>query len=358
MKYFAQQIKNIHKKILVNSLIFLIKYVILISTNKQRNGIYMKKVILLLILTAFIGGGILCAPAIFEEFLPKTAITQLKELEFIDSVSATGSVEQKSPNIISASSAVAIAAVCVSEGQVINSGDVVATVDKPATAKRMMEGSDYAKLAAIGVGAGSYEDILAMIPADITASVSGTVDSITVSAGDYIEAGTAIATLIGNDNLIVKASISENAIGDIAVGQAVIITGNGFSGREYSGVVESIAPIATKQYIGAAQDTVVDVKIRFSDADSAIRAGYSAKVKILTSEQKHVGVLPYEAVMEDENGGEYVYVFSGGLAVKREVKTGLELGAGVQVVDGVNGDDKILTAPENITDGEYVKIVN
>lgn len=317
----------------------------------------MKKIILLTILTVFLGGGVLCIPSIVENSLPKTSITALRELDFVDSVSAAGVVEQKSPNIVSSANAVVIDKPCVVEGQAINPGDVVALVNKAATAKRLMEGGDYEKLAALGAGASSYEDILAMIPDNITSTISGIVSGVTVAAGDYVEAGGAVVTLSGSDNLLIRAPISENAVGRIIVGQPVVITGNGFSGRQYSGVVESIAPIATKQFVGSAQDTVVDVKIHFTDADEAIRAGYSAKVKILTSAQKRLSILPYEAVMEDENGGEYVYVFSGGLAIKREVTTGTEFGAGVEVLDGVGSNDQILAAPENIKDGGYVKIV-
>lgn len=154
---------------------------------------------------------------------------------------------------------------------------------------------------------------------------------------------------------MVKASVSENYISKIKVGQSAVITGNGFEG-EYSGTVEEIASEAKKEYVGTTEDTVVEVKIRFNDADENIRPGYSAKVKIFTSEPKKIKVVPYEAVMQDENNNEYVYVFNNGIAVKKDIKTGAELSEGIEIADGLSGNENILSPSDNIKDGQYVKL--
>ncbi len=319
----------------------------------------MKKTVAVFLFTIFLMCAAIFAPRLFEKNLPKTSITKLSSITYIDSVSAAGEVTKKDAKSIKAEMPIIISKVLVKNGEQISVGQPILTVNQAETAKKMMEINQYAALAKMGAGstATSYEDVLALIPKNVLADVAGTIDNVSVSDGDYVAKDDTIASLIGSDGLIINASISENSIAKVAVGQPVVITGSGFSSKKYSGVVEEISNTAKKEYVGTSADTVVNVRIRFTDADKAIRLGYSAKVKILTSEQKNINVIPYEAVMEDDKNKEYVYVFSNGAAVRKDIKTGIELGEGVEVVNGISPEDYILSSPQNIAEGEYVKIV-
>ena len=53
--------------------------------------------------------------------------------------------------------------------------------------------------------------------------------------------------------------------------------------------------------------------------------------------------VPYEAVGQDENNEEYVYVADGARVERRTVKTGMELLEGVEVVEGLSPNDILLS---------------
>jgi multidrug efflux pump subunit AcrA (membrane-fusion protein) len=313
-----------------------------------------KKLAAVLLFTLALCVFILNVPTVVVNSLPKAKIAQLKEIEYAESVSAKGEVSKKDSKTVEAPAPMVISKILVKKGDKIKSGQAIAEVDRSATAKKIMTSGQYSSFLS-GKSVSSYDEILSLVPSQVKSDFSGIVESVNAERGNFLSEGDKIISLIGSDAFVVKASVSENYISKIKVGQSAVITGNGFEG-EYSGTVEEIASEAKKEYVGTTEDTVVEVKIRFNDADENIRPGYSAKVKIFTSEPKKIKVVPYEAVMQDENNNEYVYVFNNGIAVKKDIKTGAELSEGIEIADGLSGNENILSPSDNIKDGQYVKL--
>ena len=317
----------------------------------------MKKIVAVVVITICLVIGALYAPGFVDGNLAKSPTTRLANINYVDSVSVTGVVSKKDSKVIKSETPLVISKVLVSNGQEVAIGQPVITVDQIATTKKMIELKQNSSVSATSIDNTSYESAMALIPKEVISNEAGIIENVNFSDGQYVAANDVIASLNGSDGLIINSSISENYISKVKVGQPVIITGSGFSTKKYNGVVDSISNVAKKQYVGTTEDTVVDVKIRFTDADDAIRVGYSAKVKILTSDYKKINVVPYEAVLEDDKNIEYVYVFNNGIAVRKNVKIGMELGQGVEIVDGINPNDNILTSPKNVAQGDYVLIV-
>ena len=135
------------------------------------------------------------------------------------------------------------------------------------------------------------------------------------------------------------------------------LTGSAFPGTVYTGTIGQIANSARRQYSGTTQETVVDVTVNLDAPDEGIKAGYSVKAKVVTSEERTVKVLSYEAVAQDADGTEYVYVFRDGVARRCDIRTGEEFGEGVEVLSGLTGSDIILASPAAVkADGKYVRL--
>ena len=137
-------------------------------------------------------------------------------------------------------------------------------------------------------------------------------------------------------------TVGESYISDVKVGDPAVITGTGFPGREYTGHVRKIAPVARKLTGGTAQETVVDVEIAIDDPDNDLKAGFTARAEIVTDTRRTMLTVPYEAVRQDENNVEYVYLAEGSRAVRRDIQTGVELLEGVEVTEGLGPADVLL----------------
>ncbi len=136
------------------------------------------------------------------------------------------------------------------------------------------------------------------------------------------------------------------------------MTGVGFQGKRYTGTVSKISNIAQQVVSATGQETIVTVIVKV-DSDNKeslewIKNGFTAKCKIITSVDKDRIVVPYEAVLADENGKEYVYRVLENRAVKTYITTGKEFENGFEVVKGLSQGEEIVLSPEQVSDFQRV----
>lgn len=312
-----------------------------------------KKIIITLAVTAVIVAGITRLPETVTASLPQAGIARIKTVSYAEYVMASGEISGGSDSKIIAETPIIVDEIKVKKGQHIKAGDTLATVDKERTCVTLLE-HDSIPTAILQSGA-DFEDIFSAIPENITADVSGTVESISAGVGDYVLAGESIMTIKGTDGITITADIPEKDISFIKVGQPVEITGSSFPDKTYAGVVEQIADSGVKSYSGSTKEVIIPVKIRFIEADDAVRPGCTAKVKIYTSDEKALAVLPYSAINQDDDG-EFVYVYREGRAEKKYIQTGKELPEGVEISSGLSQGDTILYPASELEDGGFIKL--
>ena len=299
---------------------------------------------------------------IYLSALPRSAVTALTRVDYRRSVSVTGEIVKRGSKLIKTDMPLVVDEVLISPGENISAGDTVLTVRREETAAKIMQYSKYESLGFFDPSITDYDSLVEAVPQKVVSTYSGTVLGVSASSGGFAAKDSVIATLIGENDLMVSVNISEKLASDVRIGQNAEIMGSGFDGRVYKGVVEDISAVASKEYVGTAQETVVPVKIRICDADSSIKPGFSADVTIFTAQAETVCVLPYEAIdcedvgNENGNGGEYVYVLSDGIAVKREIGTGRELSEGIEVVSGIDMNEHVLLNRTEIKENSPVRI--
>lgn len=289
-------------------------------------------------------------PQFIEGMLPEVNVTKLNQIDYIDYVNATGQVEQKNKLQIVSEYPAIISEVLIKEGDTVKKGQPVLKIDREQTAKKAMESTSYATMAGVSTSDlfTSYQDAYDKIPEQIVSSVDGVVESVDISSGEFIQKDAAIASMVNPSDLVVTVKIPEKRIAKVAVGQPVEITGNGFEGTAYYGYVQSISPTARKTTLGTNQETVVEVTLSIENCDNKIKSGYSAKAKIATDKVRKINIIPYESIKQDKNGQEYVYIFNKGFAVRRNIKTGLEISDGIEVLSGLSSNDIIICQAQNI----------
>ena len=242
---------------------------------------------------------------------------------------------------------------------VISQGVTVQTAPEAGLGVLEELGEDYGlsgeKIQAVlGASPGYTGEKSAFIPREIFAPISGTVTAVSLSEGVLASGAAPAFVVTENDGYLMKAAVEEEKIGLVAVGDPAVVTGSAFDGS-YRGVVTKIYPSARKSLSGVFTQTVVDVEIRIEDTSAPLRPGCSAKAVICTEEPQEVLSLTYDAIRQDEQNQEYVYVVSEGRVHRRNIVTGDEMLYYAHIINGLSEKDIVLLG-DGLEEGSLVRV--
>lgn len=174
----------------------------------------------------------------------------------------------------------------------------------------------------------------------IMAPFDGVVASLGAEVGELISSGTPMVVLVDLSSFHVDVEVDEIDIGQIAVGQEVLVTLDSLPDKEIAGYVEAIAPTASVD--GGVVSYVVTVAIEPTEAP--LRAGMSANTTITTARNENVLVVPNRYIQIDrESGKMYVErLEEGGLTSRVEIQTGMRSELFSEVVAGLEEGDTLV----------------
>lgn len=171
------------------------------------------------------------------------------------------------------------------------------------------------------------------------ASKGGYITSLWVNEGDYVDAGTPLATVAQNKRLQLRADVPQRYYNELpAITSANFIT-------PYDNHVYKLSDMngTLLSYGRNAGETSYFVPVTFDfDNRAAIVPGSSVDVYLLGKERNNVISLPMESITE-EQGLFFVYRrLCENSFEKVEVKTGLSDGSRIEILSGINPGDKIV----------------
>lgn len=285
--------------------------------------------------------GVLIAGKVTRTEPLEVSVITLESGSAVKTVSCSGQIEASESREVYTEVSCIAQEVLVTAGQEVKAGDVLFTVDVDATRQ---------VLAAMG---GLSSDSLPGEPVStaVTAPVSGIVTTLNTAEGELTDASKPCVVISPSGALQVKVTIHERDVRDVRVGQQALVSGVAFAKESYPGTVKSISPSARQQYNGSVSETVVDavVELQPDALDDSLRLGLTAKAQLIVSSEENALVVPYEAVLQDDQEREYVYVVENGRAVKRVIETGDELRSGLRVTAGLAARDRLVENPESIS---------
>ena len=178
---------------------------------------------------------------------------------------------------------------------------------------------------------------LSSVENGIVAEFDGVVTEMNAIEGGAAAKGAQLLKLESTENVMVRISVTKYDLSKIKEGQKAIIT---IGSREYEGEVSKINKMAEQNNSGAA---VVGTEIKILNPDSDVILGVEAKVVINTEKVENAVLVPITAVNVDMDG-EFVYVVENSILVKKPVTTGISTDTMEQIVEGLSGDEQIVTS--------------
>lgn len=169
--------------------------------------------------------------------------------------------------------------------------------------------------------------------AKVKAPIAGTVEETFVKEGEMAVGGP-VARIVGSSDFKVIADVAESYTSSINQGDAISI--------EFPDLKKSVNQRITKvgEVINPMSRTFT-VESRIANI-AGLKPNMIAKVRLQDYANRNSIVVPVNVVQND-NGGQFVYVEKGGVAVKKPVKVGMSYGDSVEVLDGLVAGDRLIT---------------
>ena len=139
---------------------------------------------------------------------------------------------------------------------------------------------------------------IAFADTSIEAPVDGIVSNMKLQAGEYVEEGDAVFTIIEHGKIWVEANLKETQLTHVLEGQLASITVDAYPGVEWSATVDAIAPAtgaefsvlppqnATGNWVKVVQRIPVLLDIEQPPGGNPLRAGMTVAVSIDTERER------------------------------------------------------------------------
>lgn len=168
---------------------------------------------------------------------------------------------------------------------------------------------------------------------------------------------TGIGTLVDMDSLEVEVDVGESYIGRVQPGMPVETTLNAYPDWKIPGSVIAIVPTADR---GKA---TVKVRIALDARDTRIVPDMGATVSFLEqarpAQDRDTPRLPRvpATALAQRDGAQVVFVVDGDVVRQRPVEAGDRVGGNVEITSGVTpGDELVVDAPDALEDGSAVRV--
>ena len=257
-----------------------------------------------------------------------------------------------------------ISKVCVSEGQTVKKGQLIAEIDKTQAqnmlmaAKAQMEQANdaYKRLkqlhdnnslpemewvevqskvqqaeASLEMAKKSLEDC------SVYAPQNGIIGKGVMNVGEVVLPALPVAKVLVINQVKIKASIPEKEIAAIATSTSSSITLDALPNQTFQGgkIEKCIeANPMTHTY---------DIKVNVNNNGQLLLPGMVAKVELTHAVQADVLTVPVTSIRKDANGRNYVWLKKDGRAHKAVVTTGKATGNRMVVLNGLNSGDTVIT---------------
>ena len=183
---------------------------------------------------------------------------------------------------------------------------------------------------------------------DIRAPAAGLVLTRAVEPGQVVSSGSGVLfRMARGGEMELLAQLSESDLVSIPVGSPAHVTPVGTTQR-FTGSVWQVSPVINEQN----RQGVARVALAYNPA---LRPGGFASVDIIAGTQQ-APVLPESAILSDEKGNYVFLVDKANKVVRRPVQTGAVTPAGIAVVQGLAGNERVvLRAGGFLNPGETVR---
>jgi membrane fusion protein (multidrug efflux system) len=171
--------------------------------------------------------------------------------------------------------------------------------------------------------------------AEVTTLFGGTVTHRYIDLGERVNPGQPLFEVAEIDPVEIEIGVSDRRFSELKLGQAVIVTVDGYPDMEFHGTVKKIRPAIDPM------TRTFKVTVGISNPDELLKPGMFARAEIQIDYRENTLVMRRAALLEEE-GKYYAVAVRDGRAYRAEISPGYRDGDLVEVLDGLLEGDQVV----------------
>jgi RND family efflux transporter MFP subunit len=208
---------------------------------------------------------------------------------------------------------------------------------------------DQAKLTLENAAARVAQARIRVSDANIKSSINGIVNKRYIEPGAVVNPGTQLFELVDVSRLKLAITVNETQVAALKVGDKVDVKASVFPDKNYGGTISFIAPKAD-----ASLNFPVEIEIA-SNPGNQLKAGMYGTAVFSFGNTTPVITIPRSAFVGSVSTNQVFVVENGNTARLRNVISGRVLGDKVEILQGLNEGESIITSGQiNLADGSKI----
>ena len=159
-----------------------------------------------------------------------------------------------------------------------------------------------------------------------------------VSPGAMVQAGQDLVTLVDVHPIKLDFRIPERYLANVRVQQEVELTLDALPGRTFTGKVFAIDPQLDEK------GRSLILRAQVPNPKNELKPGLFARVALVLASKSDALMVPEQALVPNADGSRTLYRVIDGKVVITPVKTGVRRNGEVEITDGLNAGDTVITA--------------
>lgn len=186
--------------------------------------------------------------------------------------------------------------------------------------------------------------------ADVTTLFGGTVIHRFIDPGERVNPGQPLFEVAQIDSVEIEIGVSDRRFSELALGQPVSITVDGYPNNKFEGKVEKIQPAIDPM------TRTFKVTVGVANPRELLKPGMFARAEIQTGYHPDALVMPKAASLEEE-GKYFAVAVRDGKARRVEIALGFRDGDSIEVLSGLKeGDRVVLEGGYALAEGATVQV--
>jgi len=250
-----------------------------------------------------------------------------------------------------------------SEGERVKKGDFLFDVYSPllvsaqeelvtaiATGNKALIGASRERLYALGISGKQIRELQKSRKVkqiiSIYAPQDGVVSNFPVRDGMFVKPSQSVMTLADLSSVWLLAEVFERQTEWVKVGQPAEVSLSYIPGRVWKGEVEYIYPTLDPK------TRTLKVRLRFDNPGEKLKPNMYANVKIFGGATEDTIVIPLEALIRTGREERVIIALGEGRFEARIVTAGIESGDYVEILEGLDADESVVTSGQFLIDSE------